>query len=119
MSDTVNFEDRGQFVYCRYTGPFALEPTLNLAKEVSEYCKSHDYERVLVDISESEGTLGDFDRFKHGTATSNLLSPKLKIAIVGSEDQKRGNFWETVTRNRNLKTKVFHDLKLAEEWLCL
>ena len=117
MSDTVTFEDRGQFVYCRYTGPFELDPLVDASKEVSVFCKSQEYSAVLVDISESFGDLGDFMRFKHGATASEFVSKDLKIALLARSDQFRDRFWENVTRNRSLQTKVFTDLEMAEKWV--
>jgi hypothetical protein len=118
MADTITFKDRDQFAYCRYTGPFALAPLVILAKEVSEYCKSNRFDAALVDIAESRGEIGDFERFKHGDMMSQIFSTNQKIAVLGRKGQVlTDHFWENVTRNRLLKTKVFTDLKKAKSWL--
>lgn len=117
MSDTVIFEDREQFVYCRYTGPFALEPLLDLATEAYKYCETHDYDTILIDITESHGEMGTFQRFKHGESISKFVKKNYKIAVLAKPDQLSERIWENASRNRLLKTKVFTDSKMAEKWL--
>jgi len=118
MSNTVTFEDRDQFVYCRYTGPFQLDPLVDLAKKVNDRCITEGYIGSLVDITESFGAMGEYERFKHATLISEFMNITLKIAILGRKGQVLTNlFWENTTRNRMLKTKVFTDLKMAEKWL--
>jgi hypothetical protein len=114
MPDTFTFENRGQLVYCRYTGLFALEPMWNFSKEANEFCVSNGYKAILVDITESQGDVGVFDRFKHAKAPSELIDKRLKIAILERPEQEVDGFWETVARNRLVKVKVFTDLDLAE-----
>ena len=117
MPKTAWFEDRGHFIYCRYTGPFALEPLAELAKKVDDYCKSTECGAVLVDISKSSGEMDDFKIFEQGKTTSKLMRSRTKLAVLGRKDQRRGKFWEDVTRNHLMKAKVFTKKQNAIKWL--
>jgi hypothetical protein len=117
LQKIASFEDRGHFIYCKYKGPFALVPLTDLTKEVDDYCKSNECDAVLVDISKSSGDMDDFKIFEHGKATSRLMRSKVKLAVFGRKDQRRGKFWEDVTRNRLMKAKVFTKKQNAIKWL--
>ena len=118
MSDKITFEKRKKFVYCKYAGQFSLEPMLNLAKEANTFCTLNGYNAIVVDITESHGDEKVFNRFRHARAVSEFVDKKIKIAIVAKPEQDKNRFWETVARNRLIKTKFFPDLKSAEKWLC-
>ena len=117
MPDTISYEDHEKFVLCRYTGPFALEPLLDLGREAYGYCISYGYDSILIDITESHGDMGTFQRFQHGETLSKFVKEKIKIALLATPDQQGDKIWENTTQNRLLKTKVFTDLKMAEKWL--
>ena len=118
MPYTTFLKNHDQFIYCQYTGPFALEPLIDLAKEVNEFCISEGYRATLVDITESFGEMGDFSRFNHGAIISKFVERGFQVALLARTDQLSDHFWENVTRNRLLKTKVFTNRQKAENWLC-
>jgi len=118
MSDTFSFEDREQFIYCRHTGPFQLEPLINLARGVNEFCLANGHPKIMVDITASYGEMKNYERFQHAAIISEFMSTTLKIALVGRDDQVlEERIWEAATRNRMLQTKVFTDFEMAEKWL--
>ena len=117
MQKTIFFKDEGRFIYCKYTGPFDVTPLIDLAAEVNGHVHSKQSQAVLVDITDSHGLMGTYQRFKHGHYVSKFANHDVKIALLARTDQTFGRFWENVTRNPNLKTKVFTKKHRAEDWL--
>ncbi len=73
---------------------------------------------VLIDVRRSHGELGIIDRYRHAEEMAETWPREIAVAALIREDQLvPDRFWETVTRNRGLKTGVFMDEALALEWL--
>ena len=118
MSGTVSFDEHDQFIYCHFTGPFELEPLINLARETNKFCLANGHNKILIDITKSIGEMKDFERFQHAAIISEFMSTSLKIALYARYDQiLEDRLWQTATRNRMLKTKVFTEKHQAIEWL--
>jgi hypothetical protein len=118
MTSTVKFQDFGTYVLCHFTGRFALQPLLELARDIRAYCVEHGHRRVLVDLRESQGELGALERYEHAVAMSKTRGPGLRAAMLVRPDQAfPDRFWETVTRNRGLATHVATDPDEAIRWL--
>ena len=117
MPDDICFEDRGQFIYCRYKGRFMLEPLIDLTITVNEYLRLNGPGAVLVDVIESYGEMGIFTRFRLGTTISEFMDKSLKAAVWARPDQAQNQPEETVMARTHLKLKVFNDLQMAKKWL--
>jgi hypothetical protein len=50
-------------------------------------------------------------------ASSGLKAHRLRRALVASKEVKDFQFFENVTVNRGLNTKVFYDIVEAKKWL--
>ncbi len=118
MASGVTFHDLGSHVVCHFTGRFALQPLLELARDIRAYCVEHGRRRVLVDLRESRGELGALERYEHAVEVSQTRGPGLRAALLVRPDQAfPDRFWETVTRNRGLATHVATDADAALAWL--
>jgi hypothetical protein len=118
MGLRASFEDRGSYLLCQFAGRFELADRLELTREIRAYCTEHGHRRVLVDVRESQGTLGPLDRYQHAIEMARPGSLGVRTAVVARPDQVfPDRFWETVTRNRGLVTRVVTDMEEAIVWL--
>ena len=118
MSAAIVFRDLANHVECHYRGPFELTPLMELAREIARYCGESGQDRVLVDVSDSVGELDVLARFEHGSSMAIIWPATLHVVLLGRADQVLPDrFWENVTNNRGLATRVTTDRGEALAWL--
>jgi hypothetical protein len=118
MDASITFVDCRTYVRFDFRGRFALQPLLELMREIRASCIAHGHRRVLVDVRESQGALGTFDRYDHALEMAKPGNLGVRTAIVARPDQiLPDRFWETVTRNRGHMTCVVTELNDALAWL--
>jgi len=117
MSNNICFEDCGQYIYCRYSGRFMLEPLIDLTITINEYLRLNGAGAVLVDVVNSYGEMGIFTRFRLETTISEFMNKRLKAAVWARPDQVQNKSKETAGTDAHLELKVFTDLQMARQWL--
>lgn len=117
MSNDICFEDCGQYIYCRYSGRFMLEPLIDLTITINEYLRLSGSGTVLVDVVNSYGEMGIFTRFRLETTISEFMNKRLKAAVWARPDQLQNQPQETVAAGPRIELKVFTDLQTAKNWL--
>lgn len=110
------FENRGRYLFARITEPYSLKMGFSLISEIADVCKQGNLEKALVDGLILEGPISTWDRYQLGEEYVRVISPKIKVALVGKRDLIDLTM-ENVVVNRNGRFKVFYDLERALKWL--
>ena len=118
MDPSTTFEDCGTYLRCDFRGKFELQPLLELMLAIRARCIDKGHRRVLVDVRESQGALGAFERYQHAVEMARPGNLGVRTAILARPDQiLPDRFWETVTNNRGHMTCVVTEMKDALAWL--
>jgi hypothetical protein len=122
---TVNFEERGTYLYVFVVGT----PTLAEAKadslHIFERCFEQGWTNVLIDIRNMPSMPSAMDIFEHASYVARIYREFLdrgmrpvKLAYYGSQNNiTPDRFGETVHVNRGLEVKSTMDLAEALAWL--
>jgi len=117
----VKFDPRTDCVFATVTGPMAPERMLPIFYSIIDTAIERALGRILIDFSESDGTLATGERFNLGERTAAYYLSKSrtirpKIASVGKAPLVDG-FGAMVASNRGLNAKAFSDVQQALDWL--
>jgi len=116
--ENTSFEEFESYLVCRYGGVFVYEPLIDLAREVNSECIRRGIHAALVDVTGSKGDLTVIERFDHGCEVASFWDRRNRMAVVGrAEHLLPDRFWETVTRNRGVRSFVTTERDEAIEWL--
>jgi hypothetical protein len=95
-----------------------LQPLLDLIRHIGTYSARRSQRRIIVDVRDSHGRLSVTEQYEHGVQTARSVPAGSRLAVVARADQALSDrFWETVTRNRGLATRIASDPKEALDWL--
>ena len=118
MEEYISLEQKENYAICHYQGPYRLAELLEIIKPVIDYCHQHNLNRILVDITKSIGDPDFIDRYDHGVEMEKRWDRRIRLAVLLREDQKTPDkFWELVTKNRGIPSRVFTEMELALKWL--
>ncbi len=105
-------------VACEYRGPLYWEALLEAARQIDEFCGPIGCHRVVIDLTESQGSLSTSERFLLGSKLIGVWTPEVHAAILVRPDQMEADqFFETVVTPRGLKLRLFTDAAQARAWL--
>ncbi len=99
--------------HCENLEEFALY-TENVLRMVEEAGRN----KIIIDITKVETRFGILDNYESGMIVADTAPPKLFIAVIDLEENLQdAKFWENVTVNRGVKTKVYSSVDEAKAWL--
>ena len=123
MPYTIEYDPQG-IVCLKVHGPLTMAIVKDATREALQLAKEKDCHRVLNDLREAKLKLSMVDVYNlpklhlESGSTLGMEVLKFKLAVVVSSDEKLAYFFETVTRNRMQKVKVFYDDdESARKWL--
>ncbi len=90
---------------------------LDVFGKLVETVKKYDCLRVLIDASDLDYEISNFQKYKIGDYISKIFRKELiRIACLRCSD-KKDDFTEIVATNRGAVFKLFNDKKEAINWL--
>ena len=98
------------------TGRYDLDDAYALIRQILVESVTRDVRRALVDLTQVEGDIPDWERVLLGKETAELLGTKVQVAAV-ARAEKINYFWENVAVNRGARVGVFPTHREAEQWL--
>lgn len=115
----IQFEHRAGYLYAFAQGKEdSYETSVGYWTDIARYCRENGFSRVLVeeDFETDTSVIDKYELMSHGHEAGFT---GIKIAFIDRQpDQMNDNqFGETAAQNRGLITKVFSNIKEAEEWL--
>jgi len=117
MKGKYLFEKNDGYLRLDVTGRFDKSELLLFPEIVLNKCKKENIYKVLFNGLELSGTdLPTVDRFIIGEKYAELISMKLKLAVVWPKEHI-DNIFQTVANNRMSRTRVFPDQKAGIKWL--
>jgi hypothetical protein len=121
MSVQLQIEEMPDYLAAKFTGAGEAEEIWRQFELIAEHCKRANKNKLLLDITETHGSLSLAHRYRLGDAAEIFVHYKLiKVAIVCRPEQlDHQRFGETVARNRWVNARVFTGLEDAEKWLML
>lgn len=117
---SLDFEPREGYLYARASGIRTRHSVAAATRMIFEKAIELGLSRVLVDVTDLEGTLSVLDSYLLVTEVFKPIRWKglTKAAVVdlgGSLPERK--FFQMVAHNRGYTYQVFSDRKRAEEWL--
>jgi len=121
MSIQLQIEEAPDYLAAKFTGAGEAEEIWRQFELIAEQCKRANKNKLLLDITETYGTLSLVDRYRLGDVAEVFVYYKLiKVAAVSRPEQlDHKRFGEMVARNRWVNARVFTSLDDAEKWLML
>jgi len=121
MSVQLQIEEMPGYLAAKFTGEGEAVELWRQFELIAENCKRANKNKLLLDITETYGTLSLMDRYRLGDVAEIFVYYKLiKVAaVVRSEQLDHKRFGEMVARNRWVNARVFTSLEDAEKWLML
>jgi hypothetical protein len=121
MSFHLQIEEMPDYLAAKFTGAGEAEEIWRQFELIAEHCKRANKNKLLLDFTESYGTLSLVDRYRFGDVAEIFVYYKLiKVAVACRPEQlDRKKFGEMVARNRWVNARVFTGLEDAEKWLML
>lgn len=110
------FENRGSYLFVKITEPYLLKWAFSFLREFAETCNREHLEKALIDGLILEGAISIWDRYQIGEEFVRVVSPKIKVALIGKRDLIDLTM-ENVVVNRSGRFKVFHEMESALKWL--
>ena len=103
------------------SGTRSIETVLAIINEIFSACTEHNLSIILLDVRELDGRLSTINTFTLATRHFSILRELRvikKAAIVDlKEFELNYRFFETLTRKRGYKLRLFSDLDAAADWL--
>lgn len=109
-------ENKGEYLYVKYTKPYELASFIALMKEVADACHQQDVHKVLVDVRGMTGKIKFAERFQVGEAGAELFRGVAQVGIVYRKEEINW-FAETVGVNRGANVRIFAEMEKARKWL--
>ena len=106
-----------------FEGLLTLQDALDATADVVRVAKEQGCFRVLTDLREATLKLSMVEVYNlpnliaEIASTAGLQVYQFKRAMVTPEGEELLPFFETVSRNRHHKVKLFHSIESAEQWL--
>jgi hypothetical protein len=121
MSIQLQIEEMPDYLASKFTGAGVAEDIWRQFELIAEHCKRANKNKLLLDITETYGTLSLVDRYRLGDVAEIFVYYKLiKVAVVSRLEQlDHKRFGEMVARNRWVNARVFTSAEDAEKWLML
>jgi hypothetical protein len=121
MSIQLQIEEMPGYLAAKFTGAGEAEEIWRQFELIAENCKRANKNKLLLDLTETYGTLSLVDRYRFGDGAEIFVYYKLiKVAVAcRSEQLDYQRFGEMVARNRWVNARVFTGLEDAEKWLLL
>jgi hypothetical protein len=121
MSIQLQIEETPGYLATKFTGAGEAEEIWRQFELIAEHCKRANKNKLLLDITETYGTLSLVDRYRLGDVAEIFVYYKLiKVAVVSRPEQlDHKRFGEMVARNRWVNARVFTSAEDAEKWLML
>lgn len=95
-----------------------LENVIAFNKAVNEKAFRTGCRKIISDERELKYTLSVFETYSLGEFVSTNIREIDKIALVVKENQEEiALFWENVTANRRINTRVFLTMEEAKNWI--
>lgn len=117
---SLKFEPREGYLFARATGIRTHHSVASLTETIFEKAVELGLSKLLVDVSDLEGTLSVLDSYSLVTAVFKPIRWRgiTKAAVVdGSGSRIQMAFSELVARNRGYNYRIFNDEEEAIEWL--
>jgi hypothetical protein len=113
----IQIEPKAAYLYVHVEGPFELFQAKEFHQRILDMSSAHGLSRILIDSRQLKGNISTMDRFEAGSF-SEIKPSKLQTAIVASEEHiLPDKFYENVTNNRGINTKVTSNINEALDWL--
>jgi len=95
-----------------------FEDARNYSKSVMDKARELKCNKVICDERNLEYRLSMVDTYKLAEFLAESVSYDARIAIIADKKFKEViEFWETVSVNRGVAVKAFHDIDLAKNWI--
>ena len=121
MSYKLTLDQTDDILWVTASGTRSIDTVLAIINEIFTACKEYNLSIVLVDVRELEGRLSTINTFKLATRHFPILRELRaikKAAIVDlMEFEHNYRFFETLTRKRGYRLRLFSDPKEAALWL--
>lgn len=116
----LQMEQMSGYLVARFTGAGPLRDVSRQLKSLAEHCKLTNNDKLLIDTSGFEATIGFMDRIYVGESWVIFARNGVKVAIVATPEQlypQSLSFAAYLAQNRGVNTESFTDFQTAEEWL--
>ena len=119
----IEFEkiEEREILEAKVSGELTLESSKEISSKTRTKAKELDY-GLLKDLSEVEQNVTLIDAYNFFSPSENKqLKPALKnvvtAVLVKDEEEKIWEFWELVSENNGLLSKVFDERSEALQWI--
>ena len=115
---TLEFEDRGSYLYARLTGNDSFAASLSYWHQIADYGKGKGIQKLLVhenligEVSETEMYDVMMD-----LKDSGLLSVKIAFYDENKAETELNSLGQLVATNRGANIQIFGSLEDAEHWI--
>jgi hypothetical protein len=116
----IEFEQREDYLFAHISGIRTRQIVARATMEILDKAVDLGFSKVLVDVSDLEGTLSALDSYLLVTEVFKSIRWKgmTRAAVYDlNAPHIRGMFSEIVARNRGYNYRIFDDLKRAQQWL--
>jgi len=121
MSYKLTLDPKEDVLWVTVSGTRSIETVLAIINEIFSACTEHNLSIILLDVRELDGRLSTINTFTLATRHFSILRELRvikKAAIVDlKEFELNYRFFETLTRKRGYKLRLFSDLDAAADWL--
>ncbi|MEO6548210.1 MAG: hypothetical protein ABIN94_09430 [Ferruginibacter sp.] len=117
MQSNYLFENKRDYLYLTIDGIYNKEEFISYPKIISDECVKENISKVLINALNVKGTdVSILDRFSLGVQIAEVLSSKIKIAVIWPE-KDINKFAENVASNRGGFIFVCGNVTEGENWL--
>ena len=123
MSHSIIYNPEAHAIESKVQGDLTFGEVKEIITEIALLVKEKGCTLILSDYSEATLKLAMIELYElpkiilNTFASSGLKAHRLRRALVASKEVKDFQFFENVTVNRGLNTKVFYDIVEAKKWL--
>lgn len=111
-----DFDEDSDCLVAKVRGEWHIQSGLQLIDEMARQCRERGSTRILCDLREVRGPLGEADRYLAGTRVAAALKT-LKLAVVAAPDAVVTNFAVNVAERRGGRMFTTKSLEEARRWL--
>jgi hypothetical protein len=116
MQSKYSFKNRADFLVMTISGTYNYWDFIKYPKIIHNKCQKVGNYKVLIDvIPVSYSDIPTIELFFLGEIISEIISNKIKLAVVWKDDQDK--FLGSVVSNRGVQMQIFNTIKSAENWL--
>jgi hypothetical protein len=121
MSYKLKLDPKENVLWVTASGTRSIKTVLAIINEIFSACTEYNLSIVLVDVRELDGRLSTINTFTLATRHFPILRELRvvkKAAIVDlMEFEHNYRFFETLTRKRGYRLRLFSDCDAAADWL--